>query len=356
MRYNILRLGLIFTVLLSCSVKDTEHTKTYQPFPKSFQLKGEIILENELAALGAYQVDSLLLLYVRKMPHFFSVYHSKSLRPLGKIGIRGEAPHEWKGAFFVAQSSLEDGQHKLWINERSKSQMIQLNLTESLKKQTTIQDTVFSYKPQLELGSYIFPISERKWIANQAESGEDKGRMLIYQPIDQTSILVNLYPALAYTKKLPKPILHQLYADHWAIKPDKSLLVSAMLAFNRIDIFDTEGNLKYSYEGKIAARQPTLSEKQLLEGDLSEMMLHYVEVVATERFIYALYIEQKEYEYGDKPKYTEIHVFDWTAQPIAKFDVPDYLSSFAIDEQNKQIIGINFFEEKILSYDLPNFE
>lgn len=347
---------LFILQFLACSEDKSIENESTLNFLYTHQLSGKEFLKDEISALSIHQIDTLLLVYVRKMPYFYSVYNVKDLTLLGRIGVRGDGPEEWQGAFFTGQVEQKENQTYLWINERSKSQLIKLNLTKSLEEKKVIQEKTLSYKPELGFGSYIFSIDDKKWLGNQSVSESKKGRLINYNPATQVIETVKLTPIVPLLENTSIPLKYELYSEHLALKPDKRYLVSAMRYFNRIDIYDLEGNIAHSFEGKGNARNLNFKEGDLKNEDLSQLILHYQYVTVSDKYIYALYFEQEEQKYGEEMKPLEIHVFDWKAKPIAKLKIPDYLISFCVDEVSNKIYGINFFEEKNLSYDLPNIE
>jgi hypothetical protein len=142
------------------------------------------------------------------------------------------------------------------------------------------------------------------------------------------------------------------------MKPDKTKFVSTMNMFNRIDIFDNDGNLINSIidnENNISKRQIneylSAKEEKLKKVDVKN---YYRCVYPSNSFIYALYYNQLDSEYGIKSIPTEIRIFNWQAEPVCEINVPDYLTTFTIDEKRGIMYGVAYFDEKILKYDISS--
>lgn len=342
-------------LLSNCQKETTQEKDARTSSTKEYHLTGKEILTEEISALSIYKADSFLLLYHRKMPYFYSIYHIKDLSFLGRLGVRGEGPEEWKGAFITNQVEREGGQLKIWINEVTKFQMIQLDLIESIRTNKLVQTAVLQYDPIIGFGAHIYPISDTQWIGNQSVSAQKKGSFLTYNPKVKTTKITPLPPALIVQGLNSIPLAYQLYSDNLALKPDKKNIVTAMRFFNRIDIYNSEGKLAYSFEGAKDSKQLPINSKMLKEEDLSSLTLYYEYITVSNKYIYALYLEQEENKYGEEIKPVEIHVFDWQANLIAKMKIPDYLISFCVDEDNQKIYGVSFYEEKVWMYDIPKF-
>jgi hypothetical protein len=115
--------------------------------------------------------------------------------------------------------------------------------------------------------------------------------------------------------------------------------------FDRIDIFNLDGTLKKSM-GPEASPLKINAAKPLEE----QTQLYYTVLRLTDQYIYALYYNQPNIEYGEKLTSTQIHVFDWEGNGVYQIHVPDYLMSFSVDEKRGYIYGVDFYNQKNLRY------
>lgn len=150
---------------------------------------------------------------------------------------------------------------------------------------------------------------------------------------------------------------NSLYISTFRMKPDKTKFASAMVMFNRIDIFDSEGNLENSIIEGEDFPEKTLDEylKAKQENiDKINVKRYYQGSFVSDSYIYCLYYNQLQNEYSKNSIPVEVRIFNWSGEPLCKIKVPDYLQSFTIDEKNGLMYGIALFDEKILIYDIKS--
>lgn len=103
------------------------------------------------------------------------------------------------------------------------------------------------------------------------------------------------------------------------------MIASAMDGFNRIDMFDYEGNLVKSmvtgYSDPIIKK-----DKLTVDGALIPYMSHYLYVTSTGKYIFALYYGQNYMEIGTVKIDPVINVFSWDGKLHCQLILSDYLS------------------------------
>jgi hypothetical protein len=141
------------------------------------------------------------------------------------------------------------------------------------------------------------------------------------------------------------------------MKSDKTKFASAMTMFNRVDIFDANGNLLNSYIDKDNISKSQIrnylssTEENLINLDVKN---YYMDAWSTNDFIYTLYHNQKQADYSKKSIPVKIRIFNWNAEPMCEINVPDYLTTFTVDEKNGIMYGGAYFDEKIFKYDISS--
>jgi len=78
---------------------------------------------------------------------------------------------------------------------------------------------------------------------------------------------------------------------------------------------------------------------------------YYVDLVATEEKLFALYANQTRKTWALENKPAEIHVFDWMGKPLYKVTLDEKILKIAIDKQKNSLYGMTA-EEKIYQYDI----
>lgn len=98
-----------------------------------------------------------------------------------------------------------------------------------------------------------------------------------------------------------------------------------MDGFNRIDMFDYEGNLVKSI---VTGDSDLITKKDKLtvDGALIPYMSHYLYVTSTGKYIFALYYGQNYMEIGTVKIDPVINVFSWDGKLHCQLILSDYLS------------------------------
>lgn len=124
-----------------------------------------------------------------------------------------------------------------------------------------------------------------------------------------------------------------------------------MDGFNRIDMFDYEGNLVKSIV--TGDSDPIIKKDKLtVDGALIPYMSHYMQITSTPKYIFALYFGQNYMEIGEVKIDPVINVFSWNGKLQCQLMFSDYLSQFAVDTENFLIYGIDRYPDRILKYDI----
>jgi len=79
----------------------------------------------------------------------------------------------------------------------------------------------------------------------------------------------------------------------------------------------------------------------------------YIDLCLTDNYIYALYSGKT-----DRLDITsnQVFQFDWKGNPIRKYMLDHALVGFAVDEKNNKIYGIDFSDNPLIEFDLPEAE
>ena len=81
----------------------------------------------------------------------------------------------------------------------------------------------------------------------------------------------------------------------------------------------------------------------------SARILYYSCENSTDRYLYALYVnqpeEKRQYHTGNE----EIHIYNWDANPIANIIISENIMCFAVDEKYKCLYGLTS-DEKSSNY------
>jgi hypothetical protein len=119
---------------------------------------------------------------------------------------------------------------------------------------------------------------------------------------------------------------------------------------SRIDIFDLKD--KPILQSTMVSKDEKNNDLngELIKKDPSYLSNYYMWLFTTDKYIYALFHGQSSSNYSKDLIPTEIRVFNWEGNPIAQLNIPEYLLTFSVDEDNGFIYGVSFFQEKAIRY------
>jgi hypothetical protein len=348
-RYSIF---IFFFLVFSCN-KQPVHELVFE---KSFSVTGEIILQSEVQLLSLYVVGNYLIGRQDRAEYFIKVYDLKSLKELGEFARKGRGPDEFPTTLLIDRAFQCKNNIYVWAHDLNAGVLCRINITESLKKQTTIIDKKF--KTKAESGFHtVFFIDSTKIIGRSTNSIPHMYRLQLYNP--QQDIITKTVPLFPIVKKKRDDLdfiyrkYNYLYTSNIGLKADKTKIASAMTSFDRIDIFDDNGVLEKSVLEGIEVPKNEIQSYLEAESNINTaLMNYYTGIYTTDNYIYALYYGQPKSDYSKKLIETEIRIFDWVGKPLIKMKVPDYLLSFSINEEGGVMYGVDYFNGKNLRYDI----
>ena len=331
---------------------------------KTYNITGSEIFADNIEISHLYSLDDFLLAKINNKEYYYALYDPKSLKLITRIARKGEGPNEVpNGLSYSCQFFKKDNQLKIWTYGVNTHKLYLINLTQSIKEQKTIIEKKIKISPDINF-SNLFYLDSNKIIGNNGMISPNMNRLQIFDPVKKTiSKTVPLFPPFKIKENINNMdyIFYRynvLYISSFKMKPDKTLFSSAMNFFNRIDIFDNLGNLKYSFIDKENnnSNRKINDYLETSEGNIEKIEIKnfYGYSVTTNSFIYTLYRNQLKSEYGKISKPISIRIFNWKAEPVCEINIPDYLTTFTIDEKNGIMYGVAYFDEKILKYDIKD--
>lgn len=355
-----MRLSKIFYIILifilsSCAYKRSSSDFIFE---NEYTVEGAQILSEEFSINQLFAINNYLFGYQKTGQYFFKIYNIETLSEIGEICKRGKGPNEFPSFLILNQYETCGIDLCIWVHDLNVGKLTKVNVKESLEKGETVVLNEIATKSQSSFFN-AFVIDSSLVVGRSTNSIIDMNRLQLYNPINDSIIrTIPLFPKIDVTRsnddinfRMVK--YNPLYVGSIGLKPDKTKIASAMTSFNRIDIFDVNGDLyKSIVEG------PEIPEylKNYLNSDEdnseSTLQYFYSSIFTSNNFIYALYIGQMLSEYGGKSIPTQLRIFDWEGNPLVRININDYLFSFTIDENRGLLFGVDYYNEKLLRYDI----
>jgi hypothetical protein len=355
---NKIVLAVLFTLVFTYN--DFGQNKD-NAFTKSYELSGEEIFNEEFDIMLVDAIDTFIFAKLRSNDYNFRIYNSKTLNKIVNIAPIGESGNNFtNGLQYFGQYEKIHDQLYIWLCDKNRNKLYRINITKSIKDSKTCIDKEIKYLPEC-MFSQVYFLDSATIIGQPSNLAIKMNRFQIYNPqLEKIVKTVSLFPKVNNDNQDLNFIFYRynrLYNCGFMMKPDKTKFGSAMNMFNRVDIFDKDGNIKNSYideddiPGYIIKTYLSAKQENIKKVNVKD---YYMAAFATNSFFYTLYYNQLQSDYPEKSVPVKIRIFNWNAEPVCILKVPDYLQYFSIDEKNGIMYGVAYFDEKILKYDISS--
>lgn len=156
--------------------------------------------------------------------------------------------------------------------------------------------------------------------------------VVVFEGMRNTNYYWNRMSLLTGEEEKPEPVYAKdvnetfsLYKSIWRMKPDGTYMAGAMRSINQINLFDLKSGAKKS----LIINHPVASVEELIDANTKlEGHRYYCDLIVTDSFIYALFMNQPYEDAFNKEKSVEIHMFSWDGEPRVCYTVPPISSLF----------------------------
>lgn len=352
---------LYFNTLLffTCSEKKTNVLSLSNENFEVISLEGEQILSDEIFIESIFVVDNFLI--VKQVPEsefHFKIFDKKSFQPIGYFGKKDKNIQTSLFLNYFGQFSKENDNLTLNFFNFLKSEFSTHGFTTNHNSYN--DSLIISKKQTLKINpekfsvNQVFKINDSILIGDSGNFDINNNRLKKINLNKNETSESEMFPEVSNIKLLPLSEIKTLYKSHIDIDKKNNKIVSALEHYDRIDIFDYNLNCNRSI---ISGKQHSDFDIDILDLDykgdnpLDDLNIYYFDLVITEKYIYALYYNQIEKDYGEiKP--VEIRVFDLLGNPKYRLKIPEYLINISVDEEEGYLYGSAFFEEKTMKYKL----
>ncbi|WP_226391218.1 BF3164 family lipoprotein [Penaeicola halotolerans] len=348
MRHHLLIIGLLALFVFSCNQPEVALEKQIETIKVS--LKGNQFLTDELFSTNFDRVDSLLFVSLDDQKAAFHIYNiNDDFSFVKAFAYKGEGPGEFRTAAISDIEQVNDDYH-VSIFDRAKYRLTVYSLKDILNEEKSLPIYSFRMHPKHGLSAALVKTGNTTYVGTPGLDVMNRGRLHFYDTLTQESTKNELIPKDQRFDQLSDYPKYNLYFSRIAKHPTKELIASVMRGFDRLDIYDFEGNLVHEVKSPNYEREYELS----LIGDKATEKKFYMGVRGSEKYIYAIYYDQLDKDYSRDLIPTQIKIFSWEGQELANIEVPEYLMSFEVDEERGRLYGVAYFEEKTMTYDISN--
>jgi len=302
---------------------------------------GDPVLELLPGSLVINIIDTLLLAqHQHENPTYhWDVYSLNSLTYLKSILRNGRGPDEVLFTDYAGQYEKINDEIWMCFSDLNSSRFLKINLNKSIQPGGDI----------IELISYIAPHKAPYFIIdNETFMYRDYSRVEgSVSLIKSDNFLRNpvVYKKI-YEEMAPDDYNKLRHSLHFNKRDRKVCLTPSYI--NQIQIIDLEGN-----DDMVLSTVRSNDWETIRQEDVLSATVFYASTGTriTDDLIFSLFINMKVG--GEIPKETEIHVFTWAGDAIAKIRLADYIISFDVDMKNKILYGLDNLE-RLFAYDISS--
>ncbi len=323
MRLLYLLLSLVFC---NCTSSKTEAT-SIQKFPKKVNLSHEKIQTPNLYMVANMKLmEDVLLIADIKSDKFFHAIELSNFSYLGSYIKRGNGPNEevYINPFFSylkGNKFLYRGKSSIKIVEIN-SKKNELNILEKIN----IPSELFNFQ-------HLFCLDTIE-ILGVGDYPRNK-EFISYNRLKKSiSEFGPAFPDIGI--EISKEMKNAYFGKIISIKPDRKKFAAVHDRFPIFRIYKKSGELvkELRYENGQDFK------------DMNDVRLNFTGIKTTNKYIYTLYCGKENVPIdingqGDRPKSTEIFVWDWDGNPIKRLILDIDLFAFDISPDDSYIIGSN---------------
>ena len=136
--------------------------------------------KKDMNILYLFSIDTILLAKLNDDDYHYAVYGSTTLKLLGKLAKKGNGPNEFPDVLRYEQHITKNNQLKIWVYGYNTNKIYLINVSNSIKMQTTTIDTILNVEPQIKFSNLFVTNDYKKVIGNIRNTTIYMKRLLIY--------------------------------------------------------------------------------------------------------------------------------------------------------------------------------
>lgn len=317
-------------------------------------LVGREVVLNDVCAGFMSVYDSLLLFSSSSFPEFsLYIYNLKNNELIGKYLRKGQGPEEYADPTHTEQFVCDKNGLSVWIRDGYSDKIQLLNLSNSLRNQNLLIDTVLTLDWRnhtfVPFG-YVFVLNNSGFLVRiQAErnaNGYIPDKYEIYNTQQKLAKEIEVYKNPIFKDKHDFPV-ENYFISRDRLKPDGSKLVMVMEMMGQMNIYDIRNN---SLKGFRIINTPDFD---YLTKSVENYKIFFTDVCVDDKFIYALYSNVILEEEGRNYPFNTntVLVYNWDGEFVRKIVIDKLTREISIDPVNHNMFVLTN-EDLIYKYDV----
>ena len=262
--------------------------------------------------------DSLIVSFEPRESFLFSLTDLRTGDLIGTYCHKGRSDQEPLDILPHFVPYVDEGEFKIDFLSYPRAKVFSWNVTRSCRENTTEYDAIITLYPEpseeftprsffILDENVVLVLNSRQNLYAEGES-DTVPVWEVYDSVSGELIRTfELFKPGEYLKEASEAFSRQsFFSSKESIKPDHTLVVSAMQSIPQINIIDP-------YSGD--AHGILFGSSQI---DTNKPKAYFYDVKCDDRFIYALYLGEKWEKADDNPQ-SWVYVLDWNGKPLTKF-------------------------------------
>ncbi|MBU3853510.1 MAG: TolB-like 6-bladed beta-propeller domain-containing protein [Candidatus Paraprevotella stercoravium] len=317
---------LLFLVMCISSCKNQKVDDVYTAFPESHTLTAEIhqIPPIMLNPRGMYLLDSSLVVFNDGLDTCFQVFDRNSLEYRYSFGLKGNGPEDF---------NMPSGD--VVYNRQGEVAILDVNMLKVISFKDG-HPVVGTRKIPAQNSYYngLISLNDSLFVCN-GDFEDTKEFMFIHG--DGTLELKVDYPE--GIDRFGSILQRNQAYEHMAVARPSGDRFASFYTFQRaFRIINEKGDI---LKNVTLAIEPF--DEQIPVDD-EQRRIHVLSVRATQDYIYTLNLDMTPEEIYQQKSFPSIQVYSWDGEPVKKYNLDRFISSFTIDESSQMIYGA--FAEK----------
>jgi hypothetical protein len=324
------------------TVAKTEGAAPFDLQPTLFSATDTVATPIRMAVAGDYLVVQDA--YADTPLH---VIRAEDAQYVATLGGKGEGPGEFAGVWSLDVVSHDPAQ--LWAYDMTQKRLTYVDLDAVLSGSSVLGDSMIT----MNVG---FNVLSPVWTTGNTYVSpgflQEPGRLAVFDASGTLQDIVG--EPLPNPKKTLQWIVQHAYQARMKPHPDRSKLALATFYADRIEIYDAAGALRTTARGPDPF-DPIYTvgtmQGQPVRQSTPDTRNGYVDLDATDRFIYALYSGRRTENWG--PYGSRLHVFTWDGRLVGDVALNTYALGIAVSPDGATLYASQHYPDlAIVQYDL----
>ena len=295
-------------------------------------------------------VDSFLVVTQSRKDTIFTIFSLPNCKYLLSFGARGRGPNEFNLSFENVTLGTVPGKSSSFAVGNNMNNIQYYNINDILQSKFTpykiekLPNELNGFRAIVYFGDSIIIGAPYRGNMNLFKYGTSEDKLESFQDYPNKFPLMDI------------EIKREVFGMSMAVKPDNSKFVLAYQRIGKLEIYDLKNSkpILLSYKGFPTLEENTgLNESSKFLKSNPEELIFCEGIRATNKYIFACILNDKRSivnkSNGPNREFIrEIHVFDWSGNPILKIKFENYYSDYNIDKDDHYLYTLDDNVENII--------